>query len=117
MAKKNIVSISVIGENAEDVAGSASLITFEDLLILFEFGLVQKGKNIYENYCYNKEQIAKVKPRKINYIIAGHAHADHVALIPALYAKGCTATIYVPKGTYSILKEMWLDCAYINERD
>ena len=117
MAKKNIVSISVIGENAEDVAGSASLITFEDLLILFEFGLVQKGKNIYENYCYNKEQIAKIKPRKINYIIAGHAHADHVALIPALYAKGCTATIYVPKGTYSILKEMWLDCAYINERD
>ena len=117
MKKKPIVSINVIGGNAEDVTGSASLITFEDLLILFEFGLIQKGKSIYENYCYNKELISKVRPKKIQYIIAGHNHADHIALIPALYAKGCSAKIFVPKGSYNILKEMWLDCAFINQRD
>ena len=117
MAKKNTVSINVIGGNAEDVTGSASLITFDNLLILFEFGLIQKGKNIYENYCYNRELIGKVKASKIDYIIVGHTHADHIALIPALYAKGCTAKIIVPKGSYDIMKEMWLDCAYINQRD
>lgn len=117
MAKKNTVSINVIGGNAEDVTGSASLITFEDLLILFEFGLIQKGKSIYENHCYNRDLISKVKSRKINYIIAGHTHADHIALIPALYAKGCTAKIFVPKGSYDILKQMWMDCSYINQRD
>lgn len=117
MAKKNTVSINVIGGNAEDVTGSASLITFDNLLILFEFGLIQKGKSIYENYCYNRELIDKVKANKIDYIIAGHTHADHIALIPALYAKGCEAKILVPKGSCDIMKEMWLDCAYINQRD
>lgn len=65
MAKKNTVSINVIGGNAEDVTGSASLITFDNLLILFEFGLIQKGKNIYENYCYNRELIGKVKASEL----------------------------------------------------
>lgn len=69
MKKKPIVSINVIGGNVEDVTGSASLITFEDLLILFEFGLIQKGKSIYENYCYNKELISKVRPKKSSILL------------------------------------------------
>lgn len=115
--KKDEVTIKIIGGNAEDVTGSASLITQNDLTILFEFGMIQRGKSIYENYSLNKELVEKVKPKKIDYIFIGHCHCDHIGLIPALYRKNCSATIIVPSGSYDILKEMWLDSAYINQRD
>lgn len=115
--KKDKVSINVIGGNAEDVTGSASLITYQSKNILFEFGMIQKGKSIYENYIYNKELLDKVKPKKIDYIFIGHAHCDHIGLIPALYKRNCNAEIIVPSGNFDILKEMWLDSAFINQRD
>lgn len=85
--------------------------------MLFEFGMIQRGKNIYENYCLNRDLIGTVKASKLTYIIAGHCHCDHIGLIPALYSKGCQAKIIVPSGSSHILKEMWLDSAYINKRD
>lgn len=115
--KKDKVTINVIGGNAEDVTGSASLITYQNKTILFEFGMIQKGKNIYENYIYNKELLDKVKPKKIDYIFIGHAHCDHIGLIPALYKRNCGAEIIVPAGNLGILREMWLDSAFINQRD
>ena len=115
--KKDEITIQVIGGNAEDVTGSASLITYNDLTILFEFGMIQRGKSIYENYVFNKELVEKVKPKKVDYIFIGHCHCDHIGLIPALYRKHCTARIIVPQGSLDILKEMWLDSAYINQRD
>lgn len=45
-------------------------------------------------------------------------HCDHTALVPALYKTGkCNARIIVPAKSTSILREMWLDSAFINERD
>lgn len=115
--KKDEVAIKIIGGNAEDVTGSASLITYNNQVILFEFGMIQRGKSIYENYSLNKEQVEKIKPKKIDYIFVGHCHCDHIGLIPALYKKNCAANIIVPQGSYDIIKEMWLDSAYINQRD
>lgn len=115
--RKDNITIRVIGGNADDVTGSASLITYQSKNILFEFGMIQKGKSIYENYIYNKDLLDRVKPKKIDYIFVGHAHCDHIGLIPALYKKNCTAEIIVPFGNYDIIKEMWLDSAYINQRD
>lgn len=79
--------------------------------------MIQRGKSIYENYSLNKSLIESVKAAKIEYIIAGHCHCDHIGLIPALYSKGCKADIIVPTGSSLILKEMWLDSAFINQRD
>lgn len=115
--KQNKISIKVIGGNAEGVTGSASLISFKDTKILFEFGMVQRGKTIYENYSLNKALINSVKPQQIDYIFIGHCHCDHVGLIPSLYKRGCSARIIVPKGSLDILKEMWFDSSYINSRD
>lgn len=116
--KQNKISIQIIGGNAEGVTGSASLISYGDnKKLLFEFGMIQRGKTIYENYCLNKTLICAIKPQKIDYIIAGHCHCDHIGLIPALYKKNCHARIIVPKGSLGILKEMWFDSAYINSRD
>ena len=80
--------------------------------------MIQDGHTVLENYKRNCKLLQKIKVKELNYIIAGHMHCDHIGLIPALYEKGkCTATIIVPEKSTCILKEMWLDSAYINERD
>lgn len=115
--KSEKVKIKIIGGNAENVTGSASLITFKKKDFLFEFGMIQRGKNTYENYCMNRDMVNSVKATKIQYIFLGHNHADHIGNVPALYGRNCKATIIVPKGSYPILKEMWKDSAFINQRD
>lgn len=115
--KKPKTTLEIIGGNAEDVTGSATLITCNKKQSLFEFGMIQRGKTPYENYQLNKELLSSVRPSKIQNIFVGHCHCDHIGMIPALYKKSCSATIYVPKGSYLILQEMWNDSAYINCRD
>lgn len=115
---KNGITVEVIGNNAESVTGSCTKITTPENTYLFEVGMVQDGHTPLENYHMNMKYLQKIKPTEIDYIIVGHLHADHVAMIPTLYARRkCNATIIVPQNSTSILKEMWLDCAYINQRD
>ena len=80
--------------------------------------MIQDGHTPLENYKLNAKLLQKIKPQEIDYIIIGHNHLDHIGLIPALYARGkCNAKIIVPKKSTCILKEMWLDAAFINQRD
>nr|DAO02427.1 MAG TPA: putative exonuclease [Caudoviricetes sp.] len=80
--------------------------------------MIQGECTILENYKANMKYIQRIKPQELDYIIIGHLHADHIGMIPTLYARGkCNAKIVVPKGSTSILKEMWLDSSYINCRD
>lgn len=80
--------------------------------------MIQGKYTVLENYHANMKYIQKIKPQEVEYIIIGHLHADHIGMIPTLYARGkCNAKIIVPKGSTSILKEMWLDSSYINCRD
>lgn len=116
--KKDKVTLEVIGGNAESVTGSCTKITTNDHVYLFELGMIQDGHTPLENYKMNAKLLQKIKPHEISYIIIGHCHLDHVGLIPALYARGkCNAKIIVPMKSTCILKEMWLDSAYINQRD
>ena len=116
--KKDKVTIEVIGGNAESVTGSCTKIMTNDHTYLFEVGMIQDSHTPLENYKMNAKLLQKIKPQEIDYIIIGHCHLDHVGLIPALYAKGkCQAKIIVPAKSTCILKEMWLDCAYINQKD
>lgn len=80
--------------------------------------MIQGKHTVLENYHANMKYIQKIKSQEVEYIIIGHLHADHIGMIPTLYARGkCNAKIIVPKGSTSILKEMWLDSSYINCRD
>ena len=116
--KKDKVTLEVIGGNAESVTGSCTKIQTSDHAYLFELGMIQDGHTPLENYKLNSKLLQKIKPQEIDYIIIGHNHLDHIGLIPALYARGkCNAKIIVPKKSTCILKEMWLDAAYINQRD
>ena len=115
--KKDKVTLEVIGGNCEGVTGSCTSIKFNDRTILFECGGIQDGHTILENYKKNRELISKIKPKEVSMIIIGHNHHDHVSNICSLFARGCKARVIVPKGSTAILKEMWLDSAFINSRD
>lgn len=116
--KKSKITVEVIGGNAESVTGSCTKIVTPEHTYLFELGMIQDGHTPLENYKLNSKLLQQIKPQDIDYIIIGHNHLDHIGLIPALYARGkCKAKIIVPKNSTRILKEMWNDAAYINQRD
>ena len=116
--KDNNVTINVIGGNAEGVTGSCSVINYNGKIALFELGGIQEGHNEKENYNYNKSLISDIKDKEnISFVILGHSHSDHVANVPSLFCnRNCKAKIIVPKGNKSLLREMWLDSAFINAR-
>ena len=118
MSKKDDkATIRVIGGNAEAVTGSCTMIEYKGEVYLFECGMYQ-GKTVLDTYRENKRILGQIKPQKIDVVILGHCHSDHTLNVPALYSTGkCHARIIVPKGSTAILKEMWLDGAYINDRD
>lgn len=115
--KKKEISIEVIGGNAEGVTGSCTKINFNKRTILFELGMIQDFNTILENYKANCAIFNNIKSKDVEMVIVGHLHQDHIGMLPMLYARGSNAKIIVPKNSTSILREMWLDCAYINCRD
>ena len=116
--KKKEVKLEVIGGNATGVTGSCTKIDFFGRTILFELGMVQDNSTILGNYRDNCAILNKIKPKKIDMVIIGHHHCDHIGLIPMLFARGNKdVKIITPKDTTYILKEMWSDTAFINERD
>ena len=116
--KKKEVKLEVVGGNASGVTGSCTKIDFYGRTILFELGMVQDNSTILGNYRDNCAILNKIKPRKVEMVILGHNHCDHIGLVPMLFARGNTdVKIITPKNTTCILREMWSDTAYINERD
>ena len=85
---------------------------------MFECGMIQDGHTPLETYRLNCKMLQGIRPQELDYIIIGHCHCDHIGLLPALYARGkCNAKIIVPQKSTPIIKEMLLDCAWINTRD
>ena len=116
--KKKEVTVEIIGGNAEGVTGSCTRIKTSEHCYLFEVGMIQGYHTPLQNYKANAKYIQKIKPHEVDFIIIGHCHADHIGMIPTLYSRGkCNAKIIVPKGSTSILREMWNDSAWINQRD
>lgn len=114
--KKNQVRISFVGNNAEHVTGSCTLIQTQNKKILIECGLIQGEHTLLEEYKINSKAFP-FKPKDIDYIFIGHCHIDHIGLIPKLYSQGCTAKIIAPSGTYEIAKILLSDSAFIMNKD
>lgn len=112
---KDKIRVSFIGGNAEDVTGSMTLIEFGEHKILLECGLYQ-SESLMNDYKINNRKFS-FKPSEIEYIFLGHCHADHMLLLPRLYANGCTAKILCSKGTEQLFEIMASDSAFIMERD
>lgn len=109
-------SISFVGNNAADVTGSCTIIKHNDIRIALDMGLVQTN-NLVADYRANKDQMKKIKPKTIQYIIISHIHADHIGALPIAYHLGCQAHIYIPIGSSELLKIMLEDSMKIMEAD
>lgn len=98
------------------VAGSAHFVRFQEYGILLDCGIAQGG-TIEGDYQRNKELLKSLRVKDIFWVILSHCHGDHGSLIPALYAKGCQAHFFVPKGSVPFLKLLWGDCLKIHQSD
>lgn len=116
MAKrKDKIRISFIGNNADNVAGSMTLIETEEKNILLECGMIQSSNSIYD-YKENSKSFP-FKPKNIDYVFLGHVHIDHSGRIPKLIKEGFDGKIITTSITGKLLKPMLLDCCNIIGKD
>ena len=108
--------VKFISGSATGVTGSAHLVRFKNYGILLDCGLEQ-GHDIMTDYQANKDFLHKIRVKDIQYIILSHCHVDHSGLIPALFAKGCKAHVYVPTGSIPLLRLLWADSLKIHQSD
>ena len=108
--------VKFISGSATGVTGSAHLVRFKNYGILLDCGLEQ-GHDIMTDYQANKDFLHKLRVKDIQYVILSHCHVDHSGLIPALFAKGCQAHVYVPVGSKPLLRLLWADSLKIHQSD
>ena len=108
--------VHFIGESAIGVTQSCYLVRFKKYVILLDCGGYQES-DIATNYKKNLELLKKIRIKDIDFIILHESHIDHTMLCPALYAKGCSAHLIVPKGTTPFLKLLWEDSMKVFTQD
>lgn len=81
-------------------------------------GGIQEGKTVYDNYKLNRRMLSRIRAKDIDMIIGGHfMHYDHGGNVCAIHKQNPSIRIITSEKTSGILQEMWLDSAYISERD
>lgn len=109
--------IEFIGFSAHDVTGSCHKVRYKKYYLLLDCGGIQLNDPL-TSYKANQQQLKKIKATEVDYIITSHPHHyDHGGLIPALFARGCQAHVYVPFGVKKFLKIMWEDSLKIMRQD
>ncbi len=111
MKKTNRVKVSFLGQSSSEVTNSMYLIEYDNTSILMDCGIYQSS-NLVRDYRVNHRNI-KIKSKDLDYIFISHLNADHCCYLPALYKKGCTAKIIVPKNSTKLLELMLKDSAKI----
>ena len=109
--------VHFLSNAAVDVTGSCHHVRFKKYSTLLDCGMIQGMGDIVSDYKANLAQLKKIKSRDVDFIILNHSHLDHVGLVPALYAKGCNAHLYVPSGSPDFLKFLWEDSLKIMRSD
>lgn len=114
---KGKIRVRFIGKSSTDVTGSCTVIEYEGKRILIECGLYQGGTDL-EQYNINKSLFKKghVKCSEVDYIIAGHCHADHTQLISLAVKEGFRGQILMPCGSKEIYGIMAMDSCNIMSR-
>jgi metallo-beta-lactamase family protein len=98
---------------AGQVTGSMHLLEATGARILLDAGLFQGHR--LESYRLNSE--LSFDPRRIDAVIASHAHIDHTGRLPLLVSRGFHGPIYATPATRDLSAVMLADSAHIQERD
>lgn len=76
-------------------------------VLLVDAGLVQgDAKNFFTN---NTRILKSIEPARIDYIIATHAHIDHIGLLPLLVNRGFNGKVICTKQTADLMPIMLAD--------
>ncbi|MFQ5470252.1 MAG: MBL fold metallo-hydrolase RNA specificity domain-containing protein [Gammaproteobacteria bacterium] len=98
---------------ANEVTGSCHLITFGNVKILVDCGLIQ-GSPADERR--NREPFP-FSPEDIDAVLLTHAHLDHSGRLPLLFKYGFRGPVYAHSATRDLCCIMLRDAAYLNEKE
>ncbi len=90
---------------ADEIGGSALLVTVADRRILIDAGIRPNGRSRAEMV---PRRVGEIGDR-LDAIVVTHAHADHAAYVPALTDRFRTTPIVCSPGTAALLPTMWRD--------
>lgn len=98
---------------ARSVTGSFFVIETGESRFAVDCGMFQGPRTLQErNY-----QEFTVNPQSIQFVIATHAHIDHIGLIPKLYNNGFTGLIYCSHATEELAQILLPDSGFIQESE
>lgn len=89
------------------VTGSCSWLSHEGVEFLVDCGVEQEER---ADVTWS-DKSWPFDPRRLRFVILTHAHADHCGLIPHLYKRGFTGTVYATRETAQIADIMLKDAA------
>lgn len=115
--RRKEAKITIYGNNAEDVTGSITGVSYGGETILIDMGLVMSSNKL-EMYNANKSALKNIPTKNVTDIILSHGlHADHSLGIGTYIANGNESNIHILEGVRGVLKLMLNDCARINRSD
>lgn len=109
--EKKDYGIYFVGNNAQDVTGSCTLVKYGNKQILLEMGLIQSNSYL-ENYRNNTAKF-DFNPSEIDYCFILHGHLDHTGLLGRLVKEGFKGKIITNHKTASLLEPMLVNSSFI----
>ncbi len=98
---------------AEEVTGSNFLLEDDGIKILIDCGLFQhQAFHDSRNYDF-----FPYKAADIDFVIATHAHLDHIGRLPKLVKEGFKGKIYSTLATRDLVPEMLLDSLHVLQKE
>ncbi|MGH1469526.1 MAG: MBL fold metallo-hydrolase [Bdellovibrionales bacterium] len=107
------LTIEFLGAADGVVTGSKTLVSYNGINILVDYGLFQGPKDIrvlnYSKYGF--------EPKDIDILLLTHAHIDHSGLIPKLIKDGFKGKVLCTAMTKEISSILFKDAAYLMEKE
>lgn len=117
MKDKDKTKVSFVDSmSAEEVTGSSILVETPNYKILLDCGFYQSNDK-KKDYLINKRVPKSYKCKDLDFIFICHTHYDHIGKVPKMYKDGFRGATIVPMGSKAIMQRMFVDCAYISQRD
>lgn len=98
---------------AGGVSGSCYVMETDGVRFAVDCGLHQGGEEVERR----NWDMVPYRPKDIQFVLATHAHIDHIGLLPRLVKTGFSGQIHCTKATAALMDVMLEDSAHIQEME